>query len=122
MVSKSHIRQHREINVMRKPILAIALLALFSSPTLASFAGTTDASSQQSLQGTRESSSSSGVSETRMFDNQPPLSKEAQAAANSGGGNGSGGGTVSGAKPAPSVANYSNEEPHAQVQTYVWTK
>ena len=110
---------------MRKPILAIALLALFSSPTLASFAGTTDASSQQSVQGSRQSSSSSGVSETRMVENQPPLSKEAEAAlANSGGGSGNGGagGGGGGAKPAPSVASYGNDQPHAQVQTYVWTK
>ncbi len=108
---------------MRKPISAIALLALFSCPTMASFAqvaGTT-ASSQQSVQGSREASSSAEVSNNRLMEFQPPLSKEAQQMANSSNGNGNAGGGSNGARPAPSAMT-GEDEVHAQVQSYVWTK
>jgi len=109
---------------MRKPILAIALVALFSCPTLASFAGTTSANSEQSLQGTSQAATSASVSSSRIIEDQPPLSKEAQNAASSSssGSNsvstGSGTGT---AKSAPTAAS-SAVEPQVQVQTYAWTK
>jgi hypothetical protein len=110
---------------MRKPILAIALVALFSCPTLASFAGTTSANSEQSLQGTSQASTSASAGSSRLLEDQPPLSKEAQNAAASSATSGSN--SVSGssgtgtAKSAPAAAS-SAVEPQVQVQTYAWTK
>jgi hypothetical protein len=104
---------------MRKPILAIALLALSSCPTMASEVAVTNAGSQQTVQGTREASSSAEVSSSRLLEIQPPLSKEAQQSLNNSSGDGSVGNT---ARSASTTNAESAEKPHAQVQSYVWTK
>jgi hypothetical protein len=116
---------------MRKSIIAIALLSLFSAPTLASFAGETQATSNQGISGSNQAASSSGVSDSRIYEYQPPLSKEAQERYGSSGGGSAGsnyvtgssgsGGATGSAHPAPALATYS-DGPQAQVQTYVWTK
>lgn len=104
---------------MRKPLLFVALSALFLGPNLASYAGP-DAGSEGMSQANRyaqvTSTSSAGFSETRMAEDILPVAKDANF------------GTPAVVNPtkttvsAPNVVGSGGSSSSGTVNNYVWTK